>query len=162
MLNLTIQHVIPLTRKQRYALHEGINLVVIGVSSPVWYINKATSEPAKEVFCQYSISNTREDVPITIKEDGYNLVLPYRPGKGLDITNEQWRELHLKNPEKLELMYKQCVQEVSSKSLLDIIDGGAAYLSYREHNEVKHEGRKLQIIHFIQIIDVERLTESLC
>ena len=162
MLNLTIQHVIPLTRKQRYALHEGINLIVIGVSVPVWYMNKATSEPAKEVFCKYSISNTKEDTPITAKDDGYEMVLPYRPGKKLGLTNEQWRELNMKNPDKLERMYAECVQEVSSVNLLDLEDGGSAFLNYREHSEVRHEGKKLHIVHFVQICDVDRLSENLC
>ena len=162
MLNLTIQHVIALTRNQRYALHEGINLVVVGVSVPVWYMNKATSEPAKEVFCKYSITNTKDDTPIMAKGEGYELVLPYREGKSLEITDEQWRELNMKNPDKLERMYANCVQEVSSKNLLDIKDGGCSHLSYREHSKIRHEGKELQIVHFIQICDIERLKESLC
>jgi len=57
MLNLTIQHFIHLARDQRYALHEGIELVVVGVSIPVWFLDKVTSEPAKEVFCRYYLKN---------------------------------------------------------------------------------------------------------
>lgn len=142
-------------------MHAGINLVVTGVSVPVWYMGKATSEPAKEVFCKYWIANTREDRPIAIQDDGYDLVLPYREGKGLDLSDEDYRELLLKNPAKLEHLYAQCVQPVSSQNLLDIGDGGGAYLSYREHSEVRHEGKKLQIVHFVQISDMESLKESL-
>jgi hypothetical protein len=160
MLNLAIQHVIHLTRSQRYALHDGIHLVVTGMSVPVWYMDKATSEPAREVFCKYYLKNTKEDVPIEAKDDGYELTLPFREGKGLEISNEEWRELNLTNPEKLEHMYDQCVQEVSSKNLLDIPDG-CAHLTYREHSEVLHDDKKLHIIHFVQICDVGDLLESL-
>lgn len=162
MLNLAIQHVVHLTRSQRYALHDGIDLVVTGMSVPVWYVDKATSEPAREVFCKYYLKNAKADVPVEAKDDGYEITLPYRQGKSLEISNEDWRELQMKNPEKLEHMYDQCVQEVSSKNLLDIIDGGSAYLSYREHSEVMQDDKKLHIIHFIQICDISQLLESLC
>lgn len=162
MLNLTIQHVIHLTRDQRYALHDGIDLVVTGISIPVWCLDKTTSEPAREVFCTYYINNSREDEPIVAKDDGYELSLPYREGKSLDISLEDWRELNMKNPDKLERMYNKCVQEISSKNLLDISDGGSAYLNYREHSELEHENRKMQIIHYVTICGIERLNESLC
>jgi len=161
MLNLAIQHIIHLTRSQRYAIHEGINLVVTGVSIPVWYMGQATSEPAREVFCQYTLSNTKQETPIVIRPNGYDVVLPFRRGKSLDLSDEDYRELMIKNPNKLEHLYQQCVPEVSSKNLLDLKDGGASHLSYREHSELMHEGKKLQLVHFMQIYDIDRLTDTL-
>jgi len=161
MLNLTVQHLIHLSKSQRYAIHSGIELVVVGVSVPVWYMDKVTSEPAKEVFCKYYLKNTREDTAILIREDGFEITLPYRQGKGLEITDEEWKELKFKNPEKLELMYQNCVQEVSSKNLLDIGDGGSRHMSYREHNKLKEPERTLNIMHFVQIENMDKLVNSL-
>lgn len=161
MLSLTVQHLIHLSKKQRYALHSGIELVVFGVSVPVWHIDKVTSEPAKEVFCKYYLKNTKQDAAIVVRDDGFEIVLPYRQGKGLEITDEEWRELKFKNPEKLELMYRKCVQEVSSKNLLDIEDGGSGHMFYREHNKFKESERTLDIIHFVQIEKLDKLVSSL-
>lgn len=161
MLNLTVQHLIHLSKNQRYALHSGIELVVFGISIPVWHIDNVTSEPAKEVFCKYYLKNTKQDAPIVVRDDGFEIVLPYRQGKGLEITNEEWRELNFKNPEKLELMYQKCVQEVSSKNLLDIKDGGSGHMSYREHNKLKEPERILNVMHFVQIESMDKLENSL-
>ena len=69
------------TKEQRYELHEGQELQVTGISVPVWYVNKITSEPAKEVFCNYYLKNTHEDIPIKILEDGYEIYLPMKKSK---------------------------------------------------------------------------------
>lgn len=165
MLNLTIQHFIHLTRPQRYALHEGIQLVVVGVSVPVWFMQKNTSEPAREVFCKYYLSNGREDRPIRILDDGYDICLPYRKGKkllndkGKPLSNEEWRELNFTNPDKLDALYHRHVTEVSSAQLLDPPDG-IKYMAYREHDKVKYEESELVIVHYVNLLDVEQLTES--
>ena len=62
MLSIAIHHNIWLTRDQRYAIHDGAEIVVVGVSIPVWvHNNKVTSEPAKEVFCKYYLKNPKQD-----------------------------------------------------------------------------------------------------
>lgn len=160
MLSLTVQHLIHLSKKQIYALHSGIELVAFGVSVPVWHIDKVTSEPAKEVFCKYYLKNTKQDTPIVIRDDGFEIVLPYRQGKCLEITDEEWRELKFNNPEKLESMYQKCVQEISSKNLLDIKDGGSGHMSYREHN-IKKSERIPNVMHFVQINSMDKLKDSL-
>ena len=152
---------IHLTRDQRYAVHEGIEIVVQGVSIPIWFMNKVTSEPAKEIFCRYYLKNPREDIAIQIKEDGFEICLPFRPGKKLDLTDEQWRELSLKNPEKLDHLYQNTPAEVSSKNLLDLKDGGSGRLMYREQNKLKQNDKLLNVMHFIQIGDAEVLMGSL-
>jgi hypothetical protein len=124
-------------------------------------MDKVTSEPAKEVFCKYHLKNTKEDIPITIQDDGFAIVLPYRESKGLDLTNEQWRELMFKNPDKLERMYQNCVQEVSSKNLLDLEDGGSQHLVYREQNKVQQGERLLNLLHFVNIGDIDTLNQSM-
>ena len=166
MLNLTIQHFIHLTKAQRYALHDGIQLVVVGISVPVWFLNKNTSEPAKEVFCQYYLQNTREDQPINIVQDGYEITLPYRQGQellnehGHRLSDEEWRKLNFAEPDKLEALYDKHVSEISSEQLLDPPTGRRC-MTYREHNKVKHGDGDLIIIHYVNIMDIDQLMSTL-
>ena len=163
MLNLTVAHNIYLTRDQRYALHEGEEFEIVGVSVPVWTQNgKALNEPTSEVFCKYYLSNPRQELPIVILEDGYVVCVPFRPGKKVKpLSDEEWRRLSFHNPQALEKWYKAQVYEVSSKNLLDIQDGGSAHLSYREHNKIKKNDTMLNIMHFVSIDDMEILNDSL-
>ena len=166
MLNLTIQHFIHLTRTQRYAIHAGTQLVIMGVSIPVWFFNKNTSEPAKEIFCNYYIKTSREEQPICIMRDGYGISLPYRKGqkllndRGKPLSNVEWRKLNAANPDKLNDLYQKQVNEISSVLLLDP-PAGTKYLSYREHDRAKQDDNELEIIHYVNIMDIEQLTESL-
>lgn len=162
MLSLTIQHNIHLTRDQRYALHDGIDIVAVGQCVPVWFMEKVTSEPGREVFCNYYLYNTKEDTPIQILEDGFEITLPHRPGESLNMRDDEWRRLNREDPDKLRAMYDNLVKEVSSKNLLDIKDGGGQCLVYREHNKIKKNDSMLNIMHFVQMNDMEHLTGSIC
>lgn len=161
MLSLTIHHQIHLTRDERLALHAGEDVVTTGVSIPVWFYGKLTSEPAKEVFCRYVLKNPKKDIPIKILDNGYEISIPYREGTKLEISDEEWRHLNLHHPDKLDAMYKQCVQEVSSKNLLDVKDGGSGSLIYREHNKVKKGEDVLEIKHFVCIGRMEDLIPTI-
>ncbi len=162
MLSLTIHHNIHLSKQQRYDLHDGKEIKTIGYSIPVWFIDKTTSEPAKEVFCVYLLKNPKQEIPIQILDNGYEITIPYREGTKLNISDEEWRSLKAQNPEKLEQLYKQLLPEVSSKNLLDIADGGSGgYLSYREHNKVMKNDQPLNIMHYVCIHTIESLNESL-
>jgi len=68
----------------------------------------------------------------------------------------------MKNPNKLEDMYVKTVKEVSSKNILDIEDGGSAFLNYRELNKVMIKNKELNIMHHITINKIENLIDSLC
>lgn len=162
MLSMAVNHNIWLTRDQRYALHEGIEIVVVGVSVPVWvHNNKVTSEPAKEVFCKYVLKNPKFDAPIQLVSDGYEITMPNREGTLPSLTDEEWRNLHFNDPEKLESYYEKCQRAVNSKNLLDIKDGGSKYLSFREHNKIKSNDEFVNFIHFVSIMDIEELTKNL-
>ena len=164
MLNLTISHNIYLTREQRYSIHEGKDLCVLGASVPVWYVNKLSSEPAKEVFCNYYLKNSKNDLPIQIMDDGYQIYLPMRAAKSNkpSLTNEEWRLLCQQNAAKIESYYKGRMVEVSSKNLLDPIDGGGQYLYYKEHNKIKQNGETINLMHYVVIKDMSELTDTLC
>lgn len=161
MLTLTIQHLIHLTREQRYALHDGTSQNVVGVSVPVWFMDNTSSEPAKEIFCRYELHNVRKDVPVRQIEDGYEITLPYRPANEIRISDDQWRLLRERYPAKLEAFYKKMLPEVSSENLLDIKDKGCECLMFRERNIENHSNRKLSVVHYIHIGTMESLRENL-
>jgi hypothetical protein len=161
MLSLAIHHNIHLTREQRYALHEGETITVVGVSVPVWFIQKKTSEPAKEVFCKYNLSNPKKDMPIQILEDGYDITIPFREGTKLNMSDEEWKYLFFNNHARLDALYKNTIPEISSKLLLDVKDGGCAGLNYREHNKAKRGDQTISIMHYICIEPIEVLLRSI-
>lgn len=160
MLTLAIYHNIHLTRDQRYHLHAGLDLEVVGVSIPIWFNNKISNEPAKEVVCKYKLRNTKENMPIEFEPDGYLINIPHKPGVNPTLTDEEWRKLYAEEPELLQQIYQQCWGELSTQNLLDIKDGGSAHLYYREHNKLKSEGKDVHLVHFVVISKIEELIES--
>lgn len=158
-LTLTIRHMIHLTKEQRYALHGGEAIETIGCSLPVWFDHDISSEPAREVFCNYYLSNVKQEIPIKILENGYEIVLPYKEHpKRRDLTNEEWRTM---SEEQLEVYYKLNGYAVTSESLLDVADGGSECLMYREHNKVKFNNKMLAIVHFVSIEDMDYLHRTM-
>lgn len=163
MPNLTILHNVYLTKEQRYKIHEGEDVEVIGSSLPVWTEDdKVKNDSEQEVFCKYYLTNPKKELPIEVMEDGYKITIPYRPqSKRKKISDEEWRELKENDPKALDEFYQNQVQEVSSKNLLDIKDGGSECLYFREHNKIKKENKIFNIMHFVQISDMTELENSL-
>lgn len=159
-VTLTVQHNIFLTKEERYTLHAGEPIEVIGISVPVWlYGEETTSEPAKEVFCRYYLYNTKEDLPIKTLEDGYEICVPHKIPENLpDASNEEWKEF---NEDQLEAYYESRENTVTSQNLLDVTDGGSGSIMYREHNSFEKNGSEYEIIHFIHITTIEKLIETM-
>lgn len=132
MLTLTISHNIFLTREERYKITKGEPIEILGISVPVWFYRGNTSEPAKEIFCKYIVTNDEKNTPIFSTKTGYQLNLP----KAIDNQN-------------------------SEKKLLDISDGGAECLFYKEFNKV-YKPLHYDIIHYVQIMPVEMMEKTLC
>jgi hypothetical protein len=72
---LMIIHNIFLNKEERYSLFVK-DLMVVGVSVPVWYGSKITSEPAHEVFCKYKIRCTETDLFVRYRDFSYVVHLP--------------------------------------------------------------------------------------
>jgi len=161
MITLAIYHGIHLNREERYALHAGHEITTVGVSIPIWFKGKVTSEPCKEVFCRYVIRNPKKDMPIQILQNGYEIPIPYREGYTPTMSDEEWRKTNMEAPEKLEQFYGRFIPEVSSVSLLDPCDGGTGSLAYREQNKVKREKYEVTIIHYVCFDSRERLCQNL-
>lgn len=73
---LHVGHTLHLTPEQRAALVAGGTVVVTGVSVPVWSTGAETSEPAQEVFCEYTIAAGLRPCVITGRS-GYAIVLAH-------------------------------------------------------------------------------------
>ena len=117
-LTLTIAHNIFLTREERYALHAGNTIDVVGVSIPVWFDKNVTSEPAREVFCRYVLQNDPLESSTRIITDGYQIPLPNENIKEEPISDEIWRSLSNKE---LYVYYENQGIQASSKNLLDVV-----------------------------------------
>lgn len=162
MLHLAISHLIHLTREQCYQLHESQDIETIGISVPIWHTKTFSSEPAREVFCRYSIRNPKRELPIQITTSGYVINLPHRKASEMKpMTNEEWRALNMNSPEKLEEYYRQQRPEVSSINLLDIKNGGCQCIMYREHNRLKRGEKVLSVMHFVNIERMDKLIDSI-
>lgn len=160
MLTLTIHHNIFLTKEQRYELVRGQDIVTVGVSVPVWFVEGFSSEPAKEIFCKYLLSNIQQDIPIQIREDGYEIVIPYRSSiyARKAISDEEWRRYSEKERRDYYATWKASIHP---GNLLDPSDGGTACITYREHNKADTDGKKFSIVHFVNIDDISQLEESI-
>ena len=107
MLILTISHHLHLTREERYALHDGQKIKVIGVSIPVWVDQGLTSEPAQEVFCVYELCPQGNEKLVNPIQNGYRIILPPKPNYMLENTpsDEEWRNKY-GIPEIINLIYE--------------------------------------------------------
>lgn len=139
-LILIVSHCIFLTKEQRNDLQIAKKVEVIGTSVPVWHYGGRTSEPANEVYCQYTIMPTKYNTFIkhTDKND-YEIELP---------VNSFNPELNRENPMPL-------------KNLKDLKDGGSEWLAFRQFGNVKRNKKIIQVIHFVEIKDISELTETI-
>jgi hypothetical protein len=138
MATLTVSHYIYLTRDQRYRLHSGEALEVVGISVPVWFDKGTTSEPAREIFCKYKLTNNPANKAITPYKEGYNINLPQKTDSA--------------SPQKI---------MTSSKKMLDINDGGSESLEFRQYNVIHTEENKFNVVHFVEIKPEELLKNTL-
>jgi hypothetical protein len=138
-LTLTVSHNIFLDRNQRYSLFNGNAIEVTGVSIPVWYYQGITSEPANEIFCTYKLIPDDNKIHINYNKSGYEMFLPlsaYQP------------EGDNSSP-------------ISLKNILDLKDGGIAWLAFRQFGKAKKNNRTINIVHFVEIKTIEELDSSI-
>jgi hypothetical protein len=156
MLTLVISHNIALTKEERYKLHLGETIDVIGVSVPVWFEKGNTSEPANEVFTIYRLTNKPESHVVKTNVSGYEINMPQQPEKDLEKVP----------PNIVESLGIQ-KELPTSKNLLDIKDGGSEFIQFRQYaqSNLIIDGKKtkkpLNIVHCIEIRAIESLSRSL-
>lgn len=144
---ICISHNIFLTREERYSLYEQGSIKVVGVSIPVWFYDKSrTSEPAKEIFCEYSIScEKKQTSSINVLKEGYEIIIGKNPDFNFYVPSKL-KKFFFKNE------YFPC-----AKYLLDIKDGGSEWLGFKVHDQKEN----MDIIHSIEIQKMESLLDSL-
>lgn len=128
---LSISHYIYLTREQRYAVFSEEQVETVGVSVPVWFKGGNTSEPAKEVFCRYIISNDRSVNGVELFDEGYLINL------------------------------KVFDPDVRLQSLLDFKDRGHEEIVSKGYAKLVNDGKLLKAFHCIEIKPVELLLATL-
>ena len=142
---LIINHVIYLTPEQRNGLlKDRTPAQVVGVSVPVWFNNGKSSEPAQEVFCQYTITNEPQEMMVTTLPTGYRINLPQPKKDGPD-------------PETLQMYGMEAPERIAPdmKKLGDVKDGGSGWLLFKQFQTITHEEQKIQALHYIELRDEE-------
>lgn len=137
-LTLTVSHNMFLDRQQRYDLFDGKEVGVVGVSVPVWYYQKKTSEPGNEVFCKYKLIPTEYKIFVKHNDEGYEIYLPKKSFNPEDNRN---------NP-------------LTLKNILDHKDGGIEWIAFRQFGKAKKNKRTVDIIHFVEIKTIEELEKT--
>ena len=132
MATLTIEHSVYLTKEQRYSLNNGEKVIVEGFSVPVVFSRGNTSEPAKEVFCKYILSNEGQEKEIKRNQEGY------------DINLQQKTE-----------------SLPGSEVLLDEEDAGKGKFIFSQLQKVTYKNTSFNIIHFVELKKIETLLETL-
>ena len=155
---LVVSHSLFLTKTERSALLAGEDIVAIGVSLPVWYKKGSTSEPAVEVFSNYTLHNSKDQATYILKlKDGYEVNLPqqasdFEPPK--ELSDKDW----LKRQRRREHYYE--VRELEPRTASALSDP-CAYLRFFYHDKRQHKEEPLSISHIMEIQDMGVLTESL-
>ena len=147
MATLTVAHHINLTRQQRYDLHNGQEIDVIGVAIPVWFYKGNTSEPAQEIFCKYKIKNQKNGVNITRVEEGFEINMPH-----VDIHD--YGDL---NPDFVKQMQ---IKIGTTDCLLDLEENGKEEVYFKFYQKLEIEKKLHHLIHFVEIKTIEQLIDS--
>lgn len=148
---LIISHDVFLSKEERYDLYNGKEIEVVGVSVPVWVDEGKTSEPAVEVFCKYYFFNKQEQIAIQPVKTGYNIVIPKTA-----ISQELPANL---SPQEVEVLYNEVLPCV--RDLLEIKDGGKAWIAFRQLNRLKEGDKITDILHYVEIKPIEYLLDSI-
>lgn len=148
MATLTASHYLYLDRSQRYDINSGKDVVCDGVYVPVWFHDGKTSEPAKEVFCSYTLRNSRKRTGIEPKDSGFTIDLPYFEVVGDGPTDPE--------------VVRAAQQRIgTSECLLDLDDGGFECCEFRFYYKKKLDKLEHNIVHFVEIKPVEMLIDTL-
>ena len=153
MLTLAIAHNIFLNKGEIEALINRESVECLGASVPVWFLRGNTSEPAKEIFCKYKLTNIADDYPVTILAKGYQINLPQvifqigKPENWSKMSQEEksvWRTTH--------------PLQISADDLADL---GNDMLNFKKYSKITENNKRLNIIHAISVGTIELLEKSL-
>ena len=159
-LTLSIVHHVFLTKEERYALANGLAIDVVGVSWPVWSSTTFTTDPAEEVFCNYTILSNLDPFSISRTSNGYLITIPSKSNYKPPIypSNEVWRSVPMAVKE---TWYDKHQAPPIVKNLLDPKDGGSAYIRFKCHVKMKHNDHLVNVFHYVELKDMQDLQDSM-
>jgi hypothetical protein len=156
MLVLSIMHNIFLSKEEIEKLLVEKEIETIGVSIPVWYYKRSTSEPAEEVFCKYKLKITDKKESVSVLKNGYVINLQIIPEDYVEkiltakemetMTNEEVNEWQTKNPRIADI----------SKLLKD--DGRT---NFRQFAKKKQNGHPTNLVHVVEFNQINTLIKSM-
>lgn len=165
-LGLFITHHVFLTDEQISELAVGNSVCCIGHCVPVWIDAKTgkTTEPAKEVFCQYRLFNDegKSRMVECEKAKGYSLWLPkskdWSPPDEIDFEEMSgWT-----SERRAEFLKQRDAWWFSNPRPPDIEDLSRGYLRFEvKVTDLKVGRRKYSVQHMVEISKTERLIQSL-
>ncbi len=148
MATFTASHYLYMTKQQRYDLHSGKEVQMNGVLIPVWFEKGNTSEPAKEVFCEYTLRNTRKKSGVEFNKKGFVIDMPYFEIAGGENTDRE--------------ILRAAQQRIgTSELLLDLDDGGLEHCEFRYFHKKTIAGKKHNVIHFVEIKPLDVLDDTM-
>lgn len=166
-LALFVTHSVFLTKDQIDYLAQGFSLDAIGHCVPVWVDAKTggTTEPASEIFCNYTIHNSHRrksgDIEVVPKK-GYEIFLPtaedWSPPEPVDFDKIS----SLPSSERELLMKERDKWWFSNPRPPDIEDLVRGYLRF-EVKKIKQKinRKEYSAQHVIEIGNIKRLEDSL-
>lgn len=160
-VTLALMHHIHLSREQRYSLHSGEPVEVVGVVVPVWHMKGSSSEPAVEVFCRYVLYNNPEwgnDIKQHPMGYEFNLPQPEEVEPFPELSDDDWRKL---STDAIESLWRKHKASPSSESLLDLGDRGCRRIAFNQYGLASVHGNRINMTHFVRIDPIEDLVESL-
>ena len=147
MATLTVSHYIYLTKEQRYALHDGKTIDVVGTCISVWFHKGNTSEPAQEIFCKYNIHNPRTGANIKQTEEGFEIWMP-----SLQVEDDDYDE---------DVKFKIQKKLGTTENLLDYEDKGSGQSEFKLYQKLQINETMHHLVHFFEIKPIEKLVETL-
>ncbi len=139
---IVINHILYFTPEQRIGLvRNRISTALVGISIPVWFNQGKSTEPAKEVFCQYTVTNEPKDMMVAALPTGYRINLP-QPKPLADESEEN--------------------SAPDLNKLGNAEDGGSGWLIFKQFQNLKQEdGTVMHILHYVEMRDIEYYLDSI-
>lgn len=157
---VTFQHHIFIEKELRNSLLDGNPIETVGMFTPVWFWRGKTSEPAAEIFAQYTLINDlASDISVNQNPKGFtiNIGMPWAfyvdqlsDEQLASMSERRLERWHLKNAPIYDLM-----------NLADKEHGGNERLSFSRKESRDESGMMVDILHFIKIADVEQLESTI-
>lgn len=147
MLTISVLHKIFLTREERYALHEGHAVRVIGTSVPTWFDGDNNSEPSQEIFCEYTLMNCPGSRPVTPIQSGYTIHLP----QGNELMPKMVNPVSGTTSQEM-------MKPPTSANLLDLNDGGSQSLHFKQYTKLRTNQEQPQLVNLLHFVEIEDIS----